>query len=143
MKFLHEEGKIRSVGVSNFDLSLLKEALEREEIPISVDQVEFHPYSYQKELLEFCKKNDIILVAYSPLAQGKAINDKIIRELAEKYGKTPAQICLRWIIQKGAVPIPKASSEKHLRENIEIFDWKLLKKDEEKIDSIRSGPGRI
>ena len=136
MKILHKEGKLRSIGVSNFDLSLLKEALEVEEVPICVNQVEFHPYLYQKELLEFCKKHDIVLVAYSPLARGRAIKDKTIRELAEKYGKNPAQISLRWILQKGAIPIPKASSEEHLRENIDIFDWKLSKKDEEKIDSM-------
>jgi diketogulonate reductase-like aldo/keto reductase len=136
MKILHEEGKVRSIGVSNFDLSLLKEALEVEEVLICINQVEFHPYLYQKELLEFCRKHDIVLVAYSPLARGRIIKDKTIRELAKKYGKSPAQISLRWILQKGAIPIPKASSEEHLRENMDIFNWKLSKKDEEKIDSI-------
>jgi len=136
MKFLHEEEKIRSFGVSNFDLPLLEKALEIEEIPICVNQVEFNPYVYQKELLEFCKKHGIILVAYSPLARGAVNKDERIREIAEKYGKTPAQISLRWVIQKGAIPIPKASCEKHLKENIKIFDWKISKKDEREIDLI-------
>jgi diketogulonate reductase-like aldo/keto reductase len=136
MKFLHEEGKIRSFGVSNFDLQLLEKALEMEEIPICVNQVEFNPYVYPREMVEFCKKHNIILVAYSPLARGAVNKDKKIKEIAEKYGKTPAQISLRWIVQKGAVPIPKASSEKHLKENMEIFDWEISKKDEREIDLI-------
>jgi len=136
MKVLHEDGKVRSIGVSNFKISLLQQALEIEEIPVCVNQVEFHPYLYQKELLEFCKKNNIVLVAYCPLARGRIIRDKTIKELADKYGKTPAQISLRWILQKDAVPIPKASSEEHLSENMGIFDWKLSREDVNKIDSI-------
>lgn len=137
MKVLHEEGKVRSIGVSNFKVSVLQQALEVEEIPVCVNQVEFHPYLYQKELLEFCKKHDVVLVAYCPLARGRIVRDKTIIELGEKYGKSPAQISLRWILQKGAIPIPKASSEEHLNENMNIFDWKISKKDENKIDSIR------
>ncbi|MDI6826070.1 MAG: aldo/keto reductase [Candidatus Aenigmarchaeota archaeon] len=137
MKILHEDGKVRSIGVSNFGLPLLKQALEVEEIPVCVDQVEFHPYLYQKELLEFCKKHDIVFVAYSPLARGKILDDKTIKELADKYGKSPAQISLRWILQKGAITIPKASSEEHLKENMDVFDWKLSKRDVSKIDSIK------
>jgi len=136
MKILYEEGKVRSIGVSNFDVPLLEKALEVEEIPVCVNQVEFHPLFYQKELLEFCKKNGIILVAYSPLARRKIFGDKTIKELADKYGKSPSQISLRWILQRGAIPIPKASSEEHLSENMSIFDWKLSSNDVNKIDSI-------
>jgi diketogulonate reductase-like aldo/keto reductase len=136
MKILHDQGKVRSIGVSNFDVPLLEKALGIEEIPICVNQVEFHPYFYQKELLEFCKKHDVVLVAYSPLARGKIIKDKTINELVDKYGKTPAQISLRWILQKDAITIPKARSEEHLKENFDVFDWKLSKEDVKKIDSI-------
>jgi diketogulonate reductase-like aldo/keto reductase len=138
MKKLHEEEKIRSFGVSNFDISLTKKALEEEgeELPITVNQVEFHPYLYQKELLEFCREHDIILTAYSPLARGKILRDKIIQELSEKYKKTAAQISLKWALQKGTVVIPKASSEDHLRENMDIFDWKISDEDMKKIDSV-------
>jgi len=136
MKVLCEEGKVRTIGVSNFDIPLLEQALEVEEIPVCVNQVEFHPLLYQKELLEFCKKHDIVLIAYSPLARRRIMENKTIKELAEKYGKTPAQISLKWILQKGAVPIPKASSEEHLRENMNLFDWKLSRNDINKIDSI-------
>ena len=137
IKKLHDDGKIISFGVSNFDLNLLKKALEIEEIPICVNQVEFHPFFYQKDLLEFCKKHNIILVAYSPLARGKINENKIIKEIARKYEKTPAQISLRWIIQKGAIPIPKASTKEHLKENIDVFNWSISKEDEMKIDNIK------
>jgi len=136
MKILYGDGKIRNVGVSNFDVPLLEQALEVEEIPVCVDQVEFHPYLYRKDLLEFCKKNDVALVAYSPLARGRIVKDKTIKELADKYRKTPAKISLRWIIQKDAIPIPKARSDEHLKENMDIFDWKLSEEDVKKIDSI-------
>lgn len=136
MKILHDEGKVRSIGVSNFDIPLLEKALEIEEIPICVNQVEFHPHFYQKELLEFCKKHDVALVAYSPLARGKIIKDKTISELADKYGKTQSQISLRWILQKDVIAIPKARSEEHLKENFDMFDWKLSKGDVKKIDCI-------
>ena len=137
IKKLHDDGKIISFGVSNFDLNLLKKALEIEEIPICVNQVEFHPFFYQKDLLEFCKKHNIILVAYSPLARGRINENKIIKEIARKYEKTPAQISLRWIIQKGAIPIPKASTKEHLKENIDVFNWSISKEDELKIDNIK------
>jgi diketogulonate reductase-like aldo/keto reductase len=138
MKVLHDEDKVRSIGVSNFDVSLLKKSLEIEEILVCVDQVQFHPYNYQKELLEFCKRNDIVLTAYSPLARGKVTKDKTIEELADKYGKTTAQISLKWLIQKDTVVIPKARSEKHLKENMDIFDWKLSDEDVNKIDSMNT-----
>lgn len=136
MKKLHEEGKVRSIGVSNFDINLLEKALEEEELPITVNQVEFHPYLYQKELLSFCKEHEIIFTAYSPLARGEIIKDKTIQELGKKYKKTPTQISLRWVLQKEAVVIPKAGSEEHMKENMEIFGWEISDKDVEKIDSI-------
>ena len=136
MKVLSEQGKGKSIGVSNFTIDRLKQALEVEKIPISVNQVEFHPYLYQKELLEFCKKNDIVLTAYCPLGRGRILKDGTIKELGEKHGKGPAQISLRWLIQKGIVVIPKASSEGHLIENMNIFDWELSSDDVNRIDSI-------
>jgi len=135
MGVLSKEGKVKSIGVSNFNISRLKQAL-KVEVPISVNQVEFHPYLYQKELLEFCKKNDIVIIAYSPLARRRIFDDKTLKGLAEKYEKSVAQISLRWLFQKGIVVIPKASSEQHLIENMDIFDWKLSNEDVKKIDSI-------
>ena len=123
MKELKEEGKAINIGVSNFTIPLLKEALKHYPDLITVNQVEFHPTLYQKDLLDFAFKNDVILTAYSPLAQGEVQNNSVLKSLGEKYDKTPAQLALRWLIEKKIVAIPKASSEKHLQNNLDVFDW--------------------
>jgi len=136
-KELITDGKVKSVGVSNFTTNHLKDALkiaEAAEVPITVNQVEFHPGLYQKDLLEFCRKNNIVVTAYSPLGSGALLQDKVIEEIANRYGKSLAQICLKWLLEKNLVVIPKASSEHHLKDNMEIFDWNLSKEDIEKID---------
>jgi 2,5-diketo-D-gluconate reductase B len=138
-KKLLDEGKIKSFGVSNFTIHHLKDILPITEslgLKISVNQVEFHPLLYQKELLEFCKEKNIVMTAYSPLARGMVYENDILREIGIKYNKTPGQISLRWLLQKNLVVIPKASSEKHLAENINVFDFKLKEEDIKKIDSI-------
>jgi diketogulonate reductase-like aldo/keto reductase len=139
-KRLYNEGKIKAFGVSNCTINHIKELIlisKKLDIPITVNQVEFHPLLYQKDLLEFCKENDIQLTAYSPLARGEIEKNKIIREIAFKYNKTPSQISLRWLIQKGLIVIPKASSEKHLKDNLNVFDFKLKQEDIDIIDNIK------
>lgn len=123
MKELKEAGKAQNIGVSNFTIPLLKEALAAYPDLITVNQVEFHPTLYQKDLLDFAFKNDIILTAYSPLAQGGVFNNSVLKSLGEKYDKSPAQLALRWLIEKNIVAIPKASSESHLKNNLDVFDW--------------------
>ncbi len=123
MKELKEAGKTRNVGVSNFTIPLLKEALDTYPDLITVNQVEFHPTLHQKELLDFAFKNNVILTAYSPLAQGKVFKNSVLKDLGGKYDKTPAQLALRWLIEKNIVAIPKASSEAHLKNNLDVFDW--------------------
>jgi len=133
---LHGQGKVRSIGVSNFTIRHLQQAMAATNLPICTNQVEFHPLLYQKELLEFCQQHNIVVTAYSPLARGNVFGNNVISAIAEEYGKTPAQISLRWLLQKGIIVIPKASSEAHLRENMDIFDWELSAADEEGIDNI-------
>lgn len=133
---LMAEGKVRSFGVSNFTINHLKEAFNVSTNLLTVNQVEFHPYLYQKELLDFCTNNELVLTAYSPLGKGNLVRDTTIKELSVKYNRTPAQICLRWGLQKGVVVIPKSGSEKHLQENLEIFDWEISGSDMKRIDSL-------
>jgi 2,5-diketo-D-gluconate reductase B len=133
------DGKVKSVGVSNFTINHLKEALKVAKNQITVDQVEFHPYLYQKGLLEFCNKNGIVITAYSPLGRGGILRDEKIRKIADKYNKTSAQVCLRWCLQNGVVVIPKSGSEGHLKENLDIFDWNISKEDMKRIDSLDKG----
>lgn len=127
MSDLIERGLVKSVGVSNFTISHIENALKVSSVSIVTNQVEFHPYLYQKELLEYCTKHKIILTAWAPLARGLIFNDSTLKRIANAHKKTIAQITLRWLIQKNLIVIPKASSEKHLQENISIFDFSLSK----------------
>jgi len=106
------------------------------ELPILVNQIEFHPFFYQKELFNYCKSFGIHTVAYCPIAQGLILKEKTINQIAQKYQKTPAQISLRWLIQKNIVAIPRSTSEKHLQDNINIFDFKIADLDMKKIDAV-------
>ncbi len=137
MADLVEEGKVNSIGISNFDIAQIKEAMNSAKAPISANQIEFHPYYYDEGVLNFCKNNDITPISYSPLARTKVFDDETIAKLSDKYDKTPAQITLRWELQKGVVVVPKSRSKAHLEENLNIFDWELEGDDVKKIDNIR------
>ncbi len=126
---IQKQGKAKSIGVSNYTVRHLKELMkEFEEIPV-VNQVEFHPFLYQKELHEFCIKHGIQLEAYSPLTRGKKLNDFTIREMAKKYNKSPAQIMLRWCIEHKIIPLVKSSSKERIIENAQIFDFEIQSSD--------------
>ena len=130
------EGITRSVGVSNFDVTSLKAAIQATALPLTNNQVEFHPLLRQQELLAFCQQHDITLTAYCPLGRGAVLRNEVIVNLAGKYGKSPAQVSLRWLIQQGAIVIPKAGSEDHMRENMAIFDFEISPDDAQMIDRI-------
>ncbi len=133
---LYEDNRIRAVGVSNFTINHVKDALKATELPVGVNQVEFHPFLYQEDLLEFCDDNDIKLTAYSPIARGKVLKSDVLNEIGENHGKTAAQVSLRWLLQHGMIAIPKSSSEEHLRENLDVFDFHLSDGEVEKIDNL-------
>ncbi|HIH31352.1 TPA: aldo/keto reductase [Candidatus Woesearchaeota archaeon] len=128
-------GKVKSIGVSNFTISQLQELMKNSEIVPAINQVEFSPWLYQKELLDFCKKNNIILEAYSPLTRGKMLNDKRLAIIAKKYDRSPAQMILRWAIQQDIVVIPKSTDPKKIVENSQLYDFEIEKKDIETINS--------
>jgi diketogulonate reductase-like aldo/keto reductase len=126
---LKKQGRAKSIGVSNYTVRHLKELKQEfSEMPV-VNQVEFHPFLYQKELHEFCIANEIQLEAYSPLTRGKKLNDSTIREMANKYNKTPAQILLRWCIEHNIVPLVKSSTQQRIIENSLIFDFEIKSDD--------------
>jgi 2,5-diketo-D-gluconate reductase B len=123
-----DKGYTRLIGVGNFSISQLKMAQKK--ASVFCNQVEYSPYKNQREMLSYLQANDMLLTAYSPLALGKISRDKTINGLAEKYGKTPGQIVLRWLLQqKNVSPIPKANSEKHLKENLQVFDFEITGED--------------
>ena len=132
---LKQRGLIKNIGVSNFEVTHLDEALKY--VDVFANQVEMHPLLPQNELRTACKKNEVEMVAYSPLARGEVFNISEIQQVAEKHGVSEAQVSLAWIIEKGVTPIPKASTEDHIRDNFEARDLKLDESDIEKIDSIR------
>jgi diketogulonate reductase-like aldo/keto reductase len=136
MARLIEGGQIRAFGVSNFTASRLEKALALEIAPISMNQVEYHPLLNQKDLHRFCEENGVALTAYSPLAQGKIADEPAVQEVARRVGKTPGQVTLRWLLQRGIIAIPKASSRGHIRENLEVFDFELSPEDFQAMDNI-------
>jgi diketogulonate reductase-like aldo/keto reductase len=132
MRELQEEGSVRHIGVSNFLPSMVEDAARHAEI--FCNQVEYHPYEAQDELLEQAKEMDYLLTAYRPLSKGTILDDATLREIGETHGKTPAQVALRWLIQQEKVAaIPKATSEDHLRSNFDVFDFELSDEEMERV----------
>ena len=132
---LYSQGKIKAIGVSNFLKHHIEELKNFVSIPIAVNQIEFHPYYYDQETIEYCKQNDIIIEAYSPLGRGEILKDNTIADIAKKYNKRPAQICIRYAIDNQIVPLPKTISKQRMIENLNVFDFNLMKED---IDEIRN-----
>lgn len=140
MLVLRDQGKALNIGVSNFPLNLLKKVNEEIRAPIFCNQVEFHPFIDQLDLLDYAIKKDILFTAYSPLAEGNVMEDDDLKEIADNHGKSPAQIALRWLIeQENVVAIPKASSKEHLESNIDIFDFQLTDEEFDRIDQLHKG----
>ncbi len=138
LQSLVKKRMIRSAGVSNFDLHRIQSALTVSQVPICNLQIEYHPYTKRDDIIKLCQQEGITITAYSPLARGKVLNDEIITKIAKKYDKTPAQVTLKWLLQKGNIVIPKASSAEHLKENMRVFDWVLDQADIDKIDGIQT-----
>ncbi|WP_442596557.1 aldo/keto reductase [Neobacillus sp. D3-1R] len=141
---LYKDGRVRAIGVSNFKVHHLEDLISDAEIKPMVNQVEYHPHLTQKDLLAYCQKEGIQLEAWSPLKQGQLLNDPTLMEIAEKYGKSTAQVILRWDLQTKVVTIPKSIKEQRIIENANIFDFELSAEDMAKIDGLnkdeRVGP---
>ena len=132
------EGKVKSIGLSNFKESNLREILNIAKIKPVVNQIELHPYAQRKKLVKMCEENGIKIEAWYPIAHGdkNLINNAVFTEMAKKYNKTNAQIILRWHIQKGFIIFPRAKNPVHLEENINIFDFGLSGEEMKKIDAL-------
>jgi diketogulonate reductase-like aldo/keto reductase len=131
---LQKEKKVRAIGVSNYTVRHLKELLAFATTIPAVNQVEFSPYLYQKELLDFCIKNKIQLEAYAPLTEGQKLDEEKLVKLAKKYGKTPAQILIRWELQHQIIAIPKSSKEERIKENANVYDFAISPTDMTALD---------
>ncbi|MDW5561738.1 MAG: aldo/keto reductase [Methanomassiliicoccus sp.] len=135
MERLLDEGKARAIGVSNYLSRHLDGTIARSSTVPAVDQVEFSPFLYQEELLSYCRSKGIVLEAYSPLTRGKRLDDPRLVALAREYGRTPAQMLIRWVLQKDMVVIPKSAKVERMRENAAVFDFEISAEDEARMDS--------
>ena len=136
MAYLHTEGLVRNVGVSNFSAYQLSCAQHVSDVPIAVNQIEFHPWRQQPKIVEYCEETSVVVDAAAPVARTEIFDEPTVQDLAETYEKSPAQIVLRWAIEHGATVIPKSRSPTHLRENLALFDWALSPADRERLDEL-------
>ncbi|HYQ57593.1 MAG TPA: aldo/keto reductase [Draconibacterium sp.] len=136
MEELQAEGKIKSIGVSNFWKEHFDALLQTAKVTPSVNQIEFHPGYWQPELLEYCKKLDIVVEAWSPLARGKVFDNQLLKTIAKNHNKSIAQVCLRWIIQHEVVVIPKSNTKDRIKTNFDLFDFELTTEEMERIDTM-------
>lgn len=144
LETLYKEGKVRAIGVSNFQVHHLTDVMKDAEIVPMINQVEYHPRLTQKELQAFCMEHNIQLEAWSPLMQGQLLDNPVLQEIAASYHKTVAQIIIRWDLQNGVITIPKSTKEHRIVENSTVFDFELTKEDMARIDqlndNLRVGP---
>lgn len=133
---LHKEGRIRAIGVSNFQIHHLEDLMTDATIKPAVNQVELHPLLIQTELREYCSKHQIQIEAWSPLGQGHLLEHPLLLEIAAKYSKSPAQVILRWDLQNGIVTIPKSVTPQRIRDNADLYDFELTTEEIERINQL-------
>ena len=138
MTDLYKAGKVRAIGVSNFQPRHLRSLLETDVKPM-VNQIRFHPGMMQKEIVSFCKENGLIVEAWSPLGQGKVLSDPVLQEIADRYGKSTAQVCIKWCLQHDICPLPKSVTPDRIKANAEVFDFVLTDEEMTKIDEMDRG----
>ena len=143
MAKMKREGYTRQIGVSNFTVALLEEANKVSTEPLVCNQIECHPFLNQDKVIAGCRKYGIAVVAYSPIARGNAVGDKLLEKIGKAHGKSAAQVCLRWLTQQGIVVIPRTSKLERLEENFALFDLELSDSEMREIAGLARRGGRI
>lgn len=133
---LYSEGLVKSIGVSNFYVSHLESLLKNAQVQPMVNQIEIHPGQNQKEVTDFCKQHQIAVEAWSPLGTGRLLQNEILAEIASRYGKSVAQICIRWSLQNGWIPLPKSITPERIKQNFDVFDFEISKDDMDIINNM-------
>lgn len=136
---IYQAGRVRSIGVSNFHVHHLESLLKETTVVPVINQIEFHPHLTQEEVRAYCKDKGIQVEAWSPLMNGSLLEETLIQELAAKYGKTPAQIVLRYDVQHGVVTIPKTMTPARMTENLAVFDFALTEQEMTQLDAMNDG----
>lgn len=139
---LYAEGKVRAIGLSNFLPHHIEELMKTAKVKPMVDQIEFHPGWAQLEVSEYCQKNGIVVEAWSPLGRRGALESGALREIGAKYGKSAAQVCVRWVLQHDILPLPKTVTPGRMAENADVFDFALTKEEMEVIDRLENLGGQ-
>lgn len=134
-----DKGKIKSVGVSNYGVKHLEEIIQAGLDTPTVNQIELHPWCQQKDIVEYCKKNDIVVQAYCPIARGQKWGHPVLEELSKKHNVSAAQVLIRWSLQKGYVPLPKSTHEERIIENADVFKFELSSEDVAALDALDEG----
>ena len=137
---LQRQGLCRAIGVSNYTVRHLEELRTHSDVVPAVDQVEFHPFVYNPELLDYCTAHGIRLEAWSPLTRGRHLDHATIAAIAAAHHRTPAQVLIRWGLEHGAVEIPKSTHRDRIRENAQVFDFALTPSEMASLDALRGGP---
>jgi diketogulonate reductase-like aldo/keto reductase len=133
---LYKIGKVKAIGVSNFMIQHMESLRKTANILPMVDQIEFHPGMMQKEILEYCRNNNIVVEAWSPLGSGRMLDNEDLKRIADKYKKSVAQICVRWCVQNNVIPLPKSTHLERIKDNIDIYDFKISDEDMEYINNM-------
>jgi diketogulonate reductase-like aldo/keto reductase len=133
----------KHIGVSNFTVALIEQAVAICPEPLVCDQVEYHPYLDQTKVRDACARHGMAVVAYSPVAKGRIKNDAALQRIGQAHGKTAAQVCLRWLVQQNVSAIPRTSRIERLSENIDIFDFTLAPEEMDEISQMGSAKGRL
>lgn len=133
---LYKKGKVKAIGVSNFMVQHMESLRKTATILPMVDQIEFHPGMMQKEILEYCRNNNIVVEAWSPLGSGRMLDNEELKRIADKYKKSVAQICVRWCVQNNVIPLPKSTHLERIKDNIDIYDFKISDEDMEYINNM-------
>ena len=142
MEDLYEAGKIRAIGLSNFLPHHMEVILKQGKVRPAIDQLEFHPGYMQKAAVDFCQAEKIVVQAWSPLGTGEVLAHPLLVELGEKYKKSPAQICIRWVLQHDVLPLPKSVTPSRIIENTQVFDFEITEADMDAIDKMPFAGGQ-
>jgi diketogulonate reductase-like aldo/keto reductase len=138
------DGKARHIGVANFNIALIEDAMRRCPEPLSVLQAEYHPYLDQAKVLAYCRQAGLAFMAYCPLGRGRLFKDPVLAEIARAKGRSLAQVALRWLVQQGNIaPIPRSSNPQHMAESLNVFDFSLTEAEMKRIHALARPDGRI
>jgi len=141
MQRARESGHARSIGVSNFSIAELDELIAVADVAPTVDQVQFSPFEYRRRLLEACEERGVVIEAYSPLGTGRHLGDRTVAEIADRLGRTPAQVLIRWSVQRELVVLPKSTHRERIAQNAEVFDFTLSGEDMAALDALDGTDG--